>query len=182
MNNPLAYRLGSRTRRSAPWPLSLLSLICCTNELATQSPSALERQVTTDAVTRVSDAGTGAAAVLDGFLRFHNTGTTTVKVVVNSCPFQFAAYRTESRVGAPAWSQTPVCTLQPIGVLLRPGASDSVSSSVSFREILGDSLPEGRYYFALRTTYKVLPDPRPSGPTELPKPYVFSGGDAILHR
>ncbi len=85
------------------------------------------------------------------------------------CPVLLRAYRTADRTGEPAWDQERdiVCTQQLLIVTLAPGESREVEGRATAVDILGDSLPNGRYHLAA----VVRPDRRrielPAGEAEL---------------
>jgi hypothetical protein len=64
------------------------------------------------------------------------------------CTVLLRAYRTPERTGAPAWDQgrDAVCTLQLLVQEYAPGESKQYHGRATAVEILGDSLPNGRYY------------------------------------
>ena len=67
----------------------------------------------------------------------------------DGCVVLLRAYRDAARTGAPAWDQQQgaICTMQLVVLDLAPGESREFQASVRADEILGDSLPAGRYYF-----------------------------------
>ncbi len=83
-----------------------------------------------------------------------NTSNRRVRIEYGHCALSIRAYRTPERSGKPAWDERRLgrpCPLYLAGNTLRPGESISPSqfrSSIPVPEILGDSLPEGRYYFS----------------------------------
>lgn len=66
----------------------------------------------------------------------------------DGCTVLIRAYRTAERSGAPAWDQqrVAVCTMAIQIVRLAPGESREFGMHAGAAEILGDSLPAGRYY------------------------------------
>jgi hypothetical protein len=87
----------------------------------------------------------------------------------DGCVVLLRAYRDADRSGAPAWDQrrAVMCTQAIVQARLDPDDSVEYSARATAREILGDSLPGGRYYF---TAY-LRPDGRvvelPAGQMEL---------------
>lgn len=79
-------------------------------------------------------------------LRNEAGGTRTVELG-SGCPVLLRAYRSEAR-GAPAWDQGRglACTLQIQQVELAPADTAQRTTRTDAREILGDSLPDGRYW------------------------------------
>lgn len=66
----------------------------------------------------------------------------------DGCPVLLRAYRTPDRTGAPAWDQAhdTFCTMAIQNFTINPGESRRFTTQADAREILGDSLPNGRYY------------------------------------
>jgi hypothetical protein len=66
------------------------------------------------------------------------------------CTVLLRAYRTPARTGTPAWDQQreAVCTQQLLIEEYAPGQSRQYHGRATAVEILGDSLPNGRYYIA----------------------------------
>ncbi len=74
--------------------------------------------------------------------------------IADRCPFSLYAYREKARrdgafvAGEPDWRRKETCQLEMAFLRLGPGESRQFSTTVPGAEILGDSLPEGRYYLA----------------------------------
>lgn len=66
----------------------------------------------------------------------------------DGCPVLLRAYRTADRSGRPAWDQAneTFCTMAIQQFTINPGESRRFTTRTDAREILGDSLPNGRYY------------------------------------
>ena len=119
---------------------------------------------------RSEAGGSGRTHVL---LVLTNVNNRPVRVEYGACSFVLRVYATPSREGRPAWDSA----LRPTGcpdILLGAtvparGAAEVPAGSVG-PEILGDSLPPGRYYLTL-----VL---RPRGGVHLRLP----AGEALLSR
>lgn len=64
------------------------------------------------------------------------------------CPVLLRAYRDPGRTGTPAWDQERdiVCTLQLLLLDVAPGQTRTLEGRATAHDILGDSLPNGRYY------------------------------------
>jgi hypothetical protein len=82
-----------------------------------------------------------------------NTGTLPAHVEFGECSLRLRAYRTPARTGEPVWRSEwrgEACILVLYSSLIAPG--DSLSRPLRFRasvaQVLGDSLPDGRYHFA----------------------------------
>jgi hypothetical protein len=72
-------------------------------------------------------------------------------VLSGSCPVVLRAYRDAARSGTPAWDADRLDRCAPEIALLRrilPGDSIQESFDAHEEEILGDSLPPGRYFFS----------------------------------
>jgi hypothetical protein len=81
------------------------------------------------------------------------TNTTTSRRTVtfpDGCVVLVRAYRNAARAGAPAWDQarTVACTQALVEVAVAPGETVSRNTRFEPRAVLGDSLPEGRYYLS----------------------------------
>lgn len=110
------------------------------------------------ASVRVVDGVTYAAetAILETFpvqlrtrVTLTNRGTARQQVELpGGCTVLLRAYRSADRSGSPAWDQSrqAVCTMQLLLLDLEPGESAEFQGRADAREILGDSLPAGRYY------------------------------------
>jgi hypothetical protein len=66
----------------------------------------------------------------------------------DGCPVLLRAYRTSDRVGAPAWDQAreTICTMAIQEFEIKAGDTLELHRRASAAEILGDSLPNGRYW------------------------------------
>ncbi len=66
----------------------------------------------------------------------------------DGCPVLLRAYHTPDRSGEPAWDQErdTFCTLAIQRITIDSGESRSFSVRTDARQILGDSLPNGRYF------------------------------------
>jgi hypothetical protein len=79
-----------------------------------------------------------------------NTATSERRVEFpDGCVVLLRAYRNAERSGAPSWDQrnAVACTMAIQVARIAPGRSESFETTASAPEILGDSLPAGRYYF-----------------------------------
>jgi hypothetical protein len=90
------------------------------------------------------------------------TGERTVEMP-GGCPVLLRAHPASADGGAPAWDQARdiVCTLQLMILRLGPGESRPITGGAGAGDVLGDSLPNGRY----RLSALVFPD---GGTLELP--------------
>lgn len=89
----------------------------------------------------------------------------------DGCVVLIRAYRAPERGAPPAWDQARAvaCPEVLMEVPLAPGQTREFHSTATAREILGDSLPDGRYYFTALI--------RPGG-----QPIEVSAGSAELRR
>ena len=78
-----------------------------------------------------------------------NTGDAEVHLVTDGCGLGALAYRDPDRSGPPAWNGRPAgaCRASPAPVTVPAGDSVEWSQEYSAGEVLGDSLPDGRYFF-----------------------------------
>jgi hypothetical protein len=87
-----------------------------------------------------------------------NNGKWPAHLEYGACPVRVVAYRDESRTGQPVWnsdhrkpyhaSWSYGCTLQLILQNVQPGHSLELTFSSPLIELVGDSLPNGRYYLS----------------------------------
>jgi hypothetical protein len=94
-----------------------------------------------------------------------NTGSRRVQVQFGDCALRLRAYRTPARTGRPVWRSELrgppyergedgfgyACLAYLAGAVVAPGetiAPNEFSARIPFPEILGDSLPDGRYWLA----------------------------------
>jgi len=88
------------------------------------------------------------------------------------CRVRLLAYRNASRSGVPAWDYdiwSPNCSDRGFQLPLDAGESGEFTNSVLVSDVLGDSLPDGRYYFVARLR---------TGDEDFP----IQAGDAVLAR
>lgn len=99
------------------------------------------------AETRIAET---APVTVYATARVENTSSTQQGVTFpDGCVVLLRAYRDPARTGAPAWDQQQgaVCTMMLVQLSLAPGESREFVAGARADEILGDSLPAGRYYF-----------------------------------
>ena len=83
-----------------------------------------------------------------------NANSALVLLAPLECPLQLRVYRDRARrdaaprSGAPDWAQ-PICAAPLRSKTVRRGETETYETSVAVRDILGNSLPSGRYYFAV---------------------------------
>lgn len=83
-------------------------------------------------------------------LTAHNVSDHEVVLVWDGCSLRVRAYREPERAGRPAWKgPTEPCaaSLGPVDVPVPAGDSVVWNREFSAADVLGDSLPDGRYYF-----------------------------------
>lgn len=96
----------------------------------------------------------------NGTLRANVTATLThaggsLDEFPRDCPIELVAYRAKDRrdsaprSGAPDWRPTRPCSNAWAQVILNRGQSTSFETTAAAREILGSTLPEGLYHFAV---------------------------------
>lgn len=79
-----------------------------------------------------------------------NETTGDIDIEFGGCPVRLLVYRNADRSGEPAWDdaeQNGFCPAILWRATLSPGASQEFQATYIIREILGGSLPDGRYYF-----------------------------------
>lgn len=80
------------------------------------------------------------------------SGSAPVRLEYSGCPVEVQYFRTTARTGSPAWAQFRVqnfgCILPLYVRTLAPGDTLQLGALSLPREVLGDSLPAGRYYVA----------------------------------
>jgi hypothetical protein len=90
-------------------------------------------------------------ARLQAQVRLTNTSDEPVEIrFPDGCVVLLRAYRSEDRSGQPAWDPmrgSLFCTMILVEFTLSPGESREFQATASAPEILGDSLPAGRYFF-----------------------------------
>jgi len=93
-----------------------------------------------------------SAELLSTRVVVRTTGSRAAVLQYSGCPVEIQVFRTAARTGNPAWAQFRqanfACTLPFIERTLAPGDTLGLAAIAAPREILGDSLPPGRYYFA----------------------------------
>ncbi len=69
----------------------------------------------------------------------------------DGCVVVIRAYRDAARTGAPAWDQfrRVGCRMAIVPVTVQPGETEQIGApTVSARDVLGDSVPDGRYWLS----------------------------------
>ncbi len=99
-----------------------------------------------------ADAGSTIRAKVEATLT--HAGSSLV-YYPRDCVVELVAYRdrdrrdTAPRSGAPDWRESRACAAGEQQVILNRGQSITFASSASPRDVLGASLPEGTYHFAV---------------------------------
>jgi hypothetical protein len=145
-----------------------------------QAPEALA-QLRYRADTRVEG---GSLAQLRTRVVITNAGSRRVKISPSGCGTQVRAFRTSERSGRPVWDSArkgEVCLLLERYFLLEPGeTNEQLGRRLPLLEFLGDSLPDGPYFF---TAGLVWPRPSPPEGRRLREDTVhLPAGDAELAR
>ena len=109
-------------------------------------------QVTAEGVTYTAETRIAETAPVTMYttVRVENTSSGRQEVTFpDGCVVLLRAYRDAARTGAPAWDQQRgvACTMQLVTMSLAPGESREFLARATADQILGDSLPPGRYYF-----------------------------------
>lgn len=78
-----------------------------------------------------------------------NTSPDPVRITFpDGCVVIIRAYRDAARSGQPVWEQASACTMALVPVDFAPGETKTFTNGTDAREILGDSLPDGRYWLS----------------------------------
>lgn len=146
-------RAGSRPRWTGP-SSGLLSIVTVVlvlggcDDAAVTAPSVLQLDELT---FRASVDVRESFPVQLGFrLAAHNVSEHEVVLIWDGCSLRVRAYREPERAGRPAWKgPTEPCAanLGPVDVPVPAGDSVVWNREFSAADVLGDSLPDGRYYF-----------------------------------
>ncbi|MDP2952062.1 MAG: hypothetical protein Q8O76_01935 [Chloroflexota bacterium] len=85
-----------------------------------------------------------------------NTNDRSVEVPLEGCAVSLRLYEEPSRTATPVWTSEGYrermggrCMQDPYAVALRPGESYEVGDAIDAGLVLNDSVPPGRYYFAI---------------------------------
>ena len=110
-------------------------------------------------------------------------GARNVKAEQGGCAVSLRAYRTPRRTGAPVWDsrrRDHVCGLTLIEYVIGRGMPrDRLLYEVPVPEMMGDSLPDGRYYFTARVRWPAAP-PLEGQPATRESAVDIPAGDAEL--
>ncbi|CAN5196157.1 hypothetical protein BH24GEM2_BH24GEM2_17150 [soil metagenome] len=109
-----------------------------------------------------------------------NMGNRPVRIEYGPCSFHLRAYRHVHRTGRPVWDEQRwpnpnpktgvfrICDLYAVTFVVEPGASHTAHSfqiEPTVPDVLGDSLPPGRYFFTARLELTVPLSKNPEVPT-----------------
>lgn len=88
------------------------------------------------------------------YLQVRNTSSREIHLVSDGCGVLPRVYGSADRAGRRLWDARPgaPCLASVAPVTLAPGETRRFTRSYSARDVLGDSLPDGRYYFTV--TYR----------------------------
>ena len=162
-------------------PASTLALLglalaagCNGNSDVSDAPTGPSAPVTRDGVEYTADTRIMESfpVQLDTRVTMRNPSSQPTRVQLGSgCPVLLRAYRDEARTRL-AWDQSVgiVCTMQIQVVDLAPGASAERNTRASARDILGDSLPDGRYWLSAFVQVVGGPVTVPAGSADLAVP------------
>lgn len=158
--------------------VAILSLLACAGSSAPVEPGASAivdpggKAATAGAMRQavtLSLATSNGLPALVARARITNMGAQPIRLEFGACSLQLLAYRTADRSGSPAWNSDQrrsaagspyACPMYLAMRDLAPGASiepGELALTAPLVEVLGDSLPDGRYYFAaqIRTNLSV---------------------------
>jgi hypothetical protein len=132
-----------------------LSVVGCGSAASTSS-EAVDRTLSATAQTDITLRDT--VQQLSTSVKLTNDSALPVHLEYGACAVRVLAFRAEARAGAPVWnsdyrapyhaSYTYGCTAQLILADLQPGKSLDFGFQGPLIELVGDSLPNGRYYLA----------------------------------
>lgn len=121
-------------------------------------------------------------SIVEARVSLRNPATDTIRMAIPGCSRWLRAYETPARADQPAWDEKGrlgwneeigaviACTAQEENLVLGPGQSRSHEIRYSVDAILGDSLPEGRYYMSVLIESHGQPVAIPAGSVELMRP------------
>jgi hypothetical protein len=133
------------------------------------SASVVQGQIEYRADTQVMES---FPVQLHTIVTLRNRSSARASVELGSgCPVHLRAYRDEARTRL-AWDQGRllVCTMQIQSVELAPGDADQRGTRTDARQILGDSLPDGRYWLGAYVQVVGAPLVVPAGSADLAVP------------
>ena len=124
-----------------------------------------------------STAVTGSDAdSLTARVTITNTNTESVRIEYGACSMQLLAYRSRARQGTAVWNSNARfggrvgCPAYLVVGVVRPEETASpkeFNAAYTVREVLGDSLPSGRYYFSAHVRLNWRESDIPAGDAEL---------------
>lgn len=143
-------------RAKLPFILALLAIIGACSR-AEQSPHPLSPNLQQGAPLTEGDLRYVAeTSIMESFpvqlattVKIENIGSKPASVeFANGCPVLLRAYRTPDRTAQPAWDQARevFCTQAIQVITIMPGESREFTTRTDAAQILGDSLPNGRYF------------------------------------
>lgn len=139
-----------------------LTLSACSTDSeddVTPEPTATEVVVNGIAYRLESRVAETFPVTLYADLTMENVADQAVEVTFpDACVLLLRAYRSDDRTAEPAWDQQrgAMCAQALVRHRLSPGETEQHGTRVDAGEILGDSLPDGRYYL----TAFIRPDGR----------------------
>lgn len=143
-------------RRWTPGAAVLIgAVLACTSRSEFTSPEGMRAYRTAEGIVYRAET-----AIMESFpvqlrpeltIRNESGSERTIRFP-DGCITYLRVYREESRSGEPVWDQarTLVCTAAVQEFTIAPGDSTVIRrGTINAAEILGDSLPSGRYYFTV---------------------------------
>lgn len=138
--------------------LALVIGIAACASVSSMSNEAPPRTVSASAQTAVTVRDT--VQQFSTSVKLTNDGRKPVHLEYGACAVRVLAFRDEARAGVPVWnsdyrapyhSSSPLgywCTMELISTELQPGKSLDFRFGGPLIDLVGDSLPNGRYYLA----------------------------------
>ena len=145
-------------------PTTLILAVCFACATPTAAPT--QAQVQYQATAKADSAWLFTSAVIE------NTGHDASTIALGEkCIPRTRLYRSSDRRGPPVWDGTTLpCFPFRRVIVLRPQQRDTVAEPVSLSQILGDSLPPGRYYVSAVLDLPARFIELPAGSVELRSP------------
>ena len=143
--------------------LGAIALVACSSQ---QEPAAPFRDLTLEARSEVVP---GPSAALRGTVTVTNTTDHAISFQAGGCPVLLQVFGSPDRAGAPAWDQATntYCTAVLQNVILQPGAAHQFVAQAPVSEVLGATLPNGRYYVGATIRLDSHQQQVPAGDVEL---------------
>jgi hypothetical protein len=176
---PKRFNGMTRRYRRLPPLLVLLALVLAVALAGCLSSVSPDEAPASAAVVQGDIEYTAETLILESFpvqlhtiVRMRNRTRSATEIRFGGgCPVQIRAYRNEARTSL-AWDQGRViaCTKEIQIVTLKSGESAERNARTDARAILGDSLPDGKYYFSAYVQVVGAPFLIPAGAADLSIP------------